>query len=179
MTTPFWTNDISVLINPNQVYRIWPTVDMNFYAKMNAISRLVIILSLLGFIVTFNVNFLIMGVITLGVIFIIYKTNKFKNINMNMKEGFVDTINVFPDKKIPKNTSITNPVTLETVLKTDFYPTNKKNPLGNVLLTEIMDDPDRSGCLWTVFIRKYALCKGRQCLCIGPGQFEIYFDINF
>ena len=146
MTTPFWTNDISILINPNQVYRIWPSVDMNFYAKLNAISRLVIILSLLGFIVTFNLNFLIMGVITLGIIYIIYKTNKFKNLNMNMnmKEGFVDTINVFSDKKIPKNTSITNPVTLETVLKTDFYPINKKNPLGNVLLTEIMDNPDRN-----------------------------------
>ena len=87
-----------------------------------------------------------MGVITLGINYIIYKTNKFKNLNMNMnmKEGFVDTINVFSDKKIPKNTSITNPVTLETVLKTDFYPINKKNPLGNVLLTEIMDNPDRN-----------------------------------
>jgi hypothetical protein len=37
----------------------------------------------------------------------------------------------------------TNPVTLETVLRSEFHPTTKKNPFGNVLLTDIMDQPDR------------------------------------
>ena len=29
------------------------------------------------------------------------------------------------------------------MLRSDFHPTTKKNPFGNVLLTEIMDEPDR------------------------------------
>jgi hypothetical protein len=148
MTTPFWTNDISILINKNEMYKLWPTTNMNFDSKLNAISRLVIILSFLGFIVTFNLNFLIMGIITLGILFIIYKINKFKKIkdfnDVIGKEGFMDTINVLPVKHLPKKTTLTNPVTLETVLKTDFYPTTKKNPMGNVLLTEIHDDPNRN-----------------------------------
>ena len=37
----------------------------------------------------------------------------------------------------------TNPVTLETVLRSNFHPTTKKNPFGNVLLTDINDDPNR------------------------------------
>jgi hypothetical protein len=37
----------------------------------------------------------------------------------------------------------TNPVTLETLLRSDFHPTTKKNPFGNVLLTDIMDQPNR------------------------------------
>ena len=37
----------------------------------------------------------------------------------------------------------TNPVTLETVLRSNFHPTTKKNPFGNVLLTDIMDTPNR------------------------------------
>jgi hypothetical protein len=37
----------------------------------------------------------------------------------------------------------TNPVTLESVLRSTFHPTTKKNPFGNVLLTDIGDSPDR------------------------------------
>ena len=36
-----------------------------------------------------------------------------------------------------------DPVTLESVLRSDFHPTTKKNPFGNVLLTDIADTPDR------------------------------------
>ena len=148
MTTPFWTNDMSILINQNEIYKVWPSANMDFDSKLNAISRLVIILSFLGFIVTFNLSFLMMGIITLGIIFIVYKINKFNKMkefqNGTMQEGFMDTINVLPVKHIPKNSKITNPVTLETVLRTDFYPTTKKNPMGNVLLTEINDDPNRN-----------------------------------
>jgi hypothetical protein len=54
----------------------------------------------------------------------------FKNIDKN---GYLQ----------PSEVKITNPETLEAYLKTDFEPTNKKNPLGNVLLTDIMDNPQR------------------------------------
>ena len=43
----------------------------------------------------------------------------------------------------PSDTMITNPVTLEKVLKSEFHPTTKKNPFGNVLLTDIVDKPNR------------------------------------
>ena len=33
--------------------------------------------------------------------------------------------------------------TLESVLRTEFHPTTKKNPFGNVLLTDIADNPNR------------------------------------
>jgi hypothetical protein len=32
---------------------------------------------------------------------------------------------------------------LESVLRSNFHPTTKKNPFGNVLLTDIMDKPNR------------------------------------
>ena len=38
---------------------------------------------------------------------------------------------------------IDNPETLEKFLKSDFEETSKKNPFGNVLLTQIGDTPDR------------------------------------
>jgi len=60
-------------------------------------------------------------------------------LNSNMlSEGFSMNNNKDSKKEI-----ITNPVTLETVLKTEFQEGTKKNPFSNVLLTDIMDDPNR------------------------------------
>jgi hypothetical protein len=42
-----------------------------------------------------------------------------------------------------KSNNIVNPVTLQSVLKSEFKEGNKKNPFSNVLLTQIEDDPDR------------------------------------
>jgi hypothetical protein len=42
-----------------------------------------------------------------------------------------------------KAKTITNPVTLESVISSEFKEGDKKNPFSNVLLTDIMDDPDR------------------------------------
>ena len=136
MTTPFWSNDPTILFNKESILQVWPTQQMTFEAKLNAISRIVIVMSLLGFIFTRNWNLIIIGIITLTIIFSLYKFRKQYIVSsLVKKEGF----KVQPSS--PKMT--TNPVTLETVLRSDFHPTTKKNPFGNVLLTDIVDNPDR------------------------------------
>ena len=56
MTTPFWTNDPSVLFNKDSITQLWPNQKMTNEAKMNAVSRLVILLTILGFILTRNIK---------------------------------------------------------------------------------------------------------------------------
>jgi hypothetical protein len=121
---------------------------MIFEAKLNAISRLIILFSLIGFLFTMKMNFLFIGIFTLAIIFLVYKMRKQSIIRqlLQNKEGFANQIHVFSDKKDLENkdsSTLTNPGSLETVLKSEFYPTTKKNPLGNVLLTEINDTPNR------------------------------------
>jgi hypothetical protein len=58
-----------------------------------------------------------------------------------VKEGFSE--NSSPSILKHKLKSITNPVTLETVLNDEFKEGNKRNPFSNVLLTQINDDPER------------------------------------
>jgi hypothetical protein len=154
MTTPFWSNEPTILFKSDSILQIWPLqTSMSFEAKLNAISRFVIILSLLGFVFTSKLHFLIIGVITLAIIYSFYKYRK-QTIVYGMTEGFVNdnqnqsskngkNKNNKQGKKITPNTFITNPVTLETVLRTEFHPTTKQNPFGNMLLTDIMDDPER------------------------------------
>ena len=152
MTTPFWSNEPTIIFKSDSVLEMWPLPSMSFETKLNAISRLVIVLSILGFVFTMKPQFLIIGVITMAIIFSFYRYRKQVIVN-NMREGFVNDNqnqnqnsnkkNNKNSKKITPTTFTTNPVTLETMLRTEFQPTTKQNPFGNVLLTDIMDDPER------------------------------------
>ena len=145
MTTPFWFNDPSILLNKDNMLQLWPTQNMSFEAKLNAISRVVVLLSVLGFLFTRKAHFLIIGAITLAIIFSLYKLRK-QNIVSSLvkKEGFrANNLDPSSMGSIASSTTTTNPVTLETILRSDFHPTTKKNPFGNVLLTDIGDNPDR------------------------------------
>ena len=137
MTTPFWFNDPIILFNKESILEIWPTQQMTFESKLNAISRLVIFMSLLGFIFTRNLNLIIIGIVTLAIIFTLYKLRKQSIVKF--KEGF----SVNPSIQPSASPMTTNPVTLESVLRSEFHPTTKKNPFGNVLLTDIADNPNR------------------------------------
>lgn len=143
MTTPFWSNDPTILFNKESILQIWPTQQMTFESKLNAISRIVVIMSLLGFIFTRNWNLIIIGIITLAIVFTLYKLRKQKLVSsLIKKEGFSVNPSIQPSSLSPSQMT-TNPVTLETVLRSNFHPTTKKNPFGNVLLTDIDDNPNR------------------------------------
>jgi hypothetical protein len=140
MTSIFWINEPAILFNKDYILQIWPTSKMSYEEKLNAISRLIIILTILGFILTTNKDMLLIGAVTLIVIFTMYKMQKqkiTKDTLNSSKEGFsgIDVKN--------QEETIINPDTLKSYLKSEFMPVNKKNPLGNVLLTEIMDNPTR------------------------------------
>lgn len=150
MTTPFWSNDPTILFNKDSIFQLWPTAGLTFEGKLNAISRIVIVLSILGFLFTKKQNFIIIGLITLAIVFSLYKLRKeklVKSLTQKDVEGFQvqgsEGSKDFSTGSIASSLNTTNPVTLETLLRSDFHPTTKKNPFGNVLLTDIMDQPDR------------------------------------
>ena len=127
----FWINEPTELFNKNEITQIWFNSSMSFNKKMNAISRLVILLTLFGFAITGEIKFMIIGLITLACIVFIYL------VRSKQIEGF-DQEDVADGLK-----KITDPITLGTMLKTEFVQTNKYNPLSNVLLTDIGDDATR------------------------------------
>ena len=139
MTSTFWLNDPTILLNKEYILQLWPTSSMSFEENLNAISRLIIILSILGFLATRSINIIIVGVVTLIVIIILYNTRKPKL--MRTKEGFTTD----KDNSIMNNGSpvIDSPKTLQKFLNNEFVLTSKKNPLSNVLLTDIADNPTR------------------------------------
>jgi hypothetical protein len=142
MTIQFWSNEPTVLLNKDYMFDLWPTSEMCYEQKLNAITRLIIIITILGYILTMNNRILIAGFFTLLVIFVLYKMRKQKITKDLINEGFnVQGNNV---TGLTHNLNSSNKtVTLKEVLKTEFKEGNRKNPFSNVLLTQIMDDPDR------------------------------------
>lgn len=144
MSTPFWANDPTILFKKEFILQVWPVSTMSFEEKMNAITRNVVILTCLAFLITKNSSFIIILLVTLVVLYSVYMFRKEKLVSsmIKKKEGFNVNPSMQPSALSPSPTT-TKPITLDAVLQSDFHPTTKQNPMGNVLLTDIMDDPDR------------------------------------
>jgi hypothetical protein len=125
--TIIWLKNPLILFNKEQIKYLWPRENMSRNEKINAVSRLVIILSILGYLIMKNVNFLFTGLITLGIIAILYYTKLYKD-----KEDFSKkTVEPFTNTRVYQN------------VKDNFTNPTEKNPLMNVLIPEIKDNPKR------------------------------------
>lgn len=123
MSTDFWTHDPGVLLT--RPLELWPTPSMSWTQKLNAMSRLVLLLTLLGVAVVGRGSALgiaVVGGITLLVVVFLYEFQY----NRPLLEGLT-----------------LNEDTLKPMLANQFYASSPSNPLGNVLLNEINADPDR------------------------------------
>ena len=139
MTIPSWFTDPSILLHKDYLLEIWPQKTMtNYNQKMNAIVRLVIILSFVGSLITKSIRFLLIGLITLGIIFIIYKQR-----TDTEYEGFANNMKVSHVNKKNGDDAIIDPVSLETHLKKDYQMGTSRNPFSNVLLPEIKYNSER------------------------------------
>jgi hypothetical protein len=142
MTIQFWTNEPTILFNNEHIFELWPTTNMCYEQKLNSISRLIILLTILGYILTLSKKVIAVGILTLLLIFVLYSMRK-KKVSKDMLEGFDVQGNEVTGMFDNKPKSYVNPVTLDAVLRTEFKEGNKKNPFSNVLLTQINDEPER------------------------------------
>ena len=164
--TAFWLQDPTVLFNNAGITQIIPTADMTREAKMNAISRLIIVLSILGYLVTMSYNVLLLGVVSLGVIAILNNaTEKSNAMVAQKKQQEQDKQGMQPGKQGKQGKQGTQSKQGAQSTKEGFanYNTGRRrtmadesapagltfqaptpqDPLMNVLLTEIKDRPKR------------------------------------
>jgi hypothetical protein len=142
MSTIFWTTKPGLLISPQHITEIYPTASMSDVNKLNAVSRLTILLTILGYLTTNSIRVLFAGVITLIIIVIVHtyykKTGNIPFITNNTKqnkpkEGF----ELKSDKKLKTAHE------LKTYLESSYTQSTPTNPLSNVLLTDIQNNPDK------------------------------------
>ena len=132
---PFWSINPNIILDTNHVFEFFPTENMTYNQKLNAITRLVIVITIICFIFTRSVRVLFVFAITIFSIYLIYRHNAKNEITKEYLEGFgnpaLDMFNAI-DKPI-SNEVFDNPTT--------------ENPFSNVRLTDYTENPDKKPAL--------------------------------
>jgi hypothetical protein len=135
--TTFWVQNPAVLFRKESILSVWPKQGDTLAARYNAMTRLVILLIIVGYMITRRQMMLIGGALLLVAIVMAYyyqvsasgamamgKREDGGALGAGVREGF------------------TNPALYSTV-KPLFTTPTKENPIMNVQLPEIQDNPMR------------------------------------
>lgn len=108
----FWVNEPTVLFNKKYINQIWPYSYLTYEEKLNATTRFIVIITLLGYILLNRFIIIVLGLIIVGIIVLLYKK----------KEGMV-----FPYYGVNDQQSIEQNNPFGNVLMTDYkFNPNKK-----------------------------------------------------
>ena len=121
----FWIKNPKILLDSNYITELWFTNNMSKNQKLNAISRLIILLTIISYAITKNIKILISGIITIIALICINYLDKNNESFSNIR----NKINTKLDK-IYLNSNY-------------FTQSNIKNPLANVQPNEFTDNPKR------------------------------------
>jgi len=128
---PFWSDDPNVLLNNEFLFELFPVEKMSFEQKLNAISRTVVLLTLMSFFYTKSARILIIGVVSLIFILMLHKSKKAEKDDIKKKkEGFSYTESPADPFKSADLSNV-------------FREPDSSNPFGNVLITDYIYDPKR------------------------------------
>ena len=139
---PFWSENPNVLFHKDYILEFFPIEDMTYNQKLNAVTRTVLLLTLLGFFVSRNLRLLVVTIITLFAIFILHhyhkkeqKKTKSKKIALEkdekQKENFENAgLAYIKEKngKLPDNV---------------FTEPDSNNPFSNVLMSDYDYNPQK------------------------------------
>ena len=108
----FWVNEPTVLFNKKYINQIWPYSYLTYEEKLNATTRFIVIITLLGYVLLNRFIIIVLGLIIVGIIVLLYKK----------KEGMV-----FPYYGVNDQQSIEQNNPFGNVLMTDYkFNPNKK-----------------------------------------------------
>jgi len=87
MDDKFWINDPKIILKQDKLLDFWPKETMSYGEKMNAVTRFIILVTLLGQICVNNYLILLLGVIIVFVIIFIhnyYQIEQFENMDKSL-----------------------------------------------------------------------------------------------
>ena len=109
----FWVKEPTVLFNNKYITQVWPYSYLSYEEKLNAMTRFVILITFLGYILLQRIVIVVLGLIIIGCIVLLYKK----------KEGFFER-NIINKQPIEQ----TNP--FGNVLMTDYKFNPNKQPVS-------------------------------------------------
>jgi hypothetical protein len=130
--TPFWGENPNVLFQSDQIFDFFPVETMEYNAKLNAVSRTVIFLTIFTFIITKSLRVLIVGLITLGAI---YALHYYEGKQTDKRQKYVAENFDSPGIDVANANGLIQP--------NIFDAPSSSNPFSNVLMTDYEYNPDK------------------------------------
>jgi len=127
---PFWGENPNILLDGRFIFEFFPIETMSYNQKMNSVTRTIILLTILGFIFARNIRILLIGLITVGIVFIMHyyhtiEKDKKDKVKSKQTEGF-DSGPAY-DHLVKQGIPIRNDL---------FQEPDSSNPFSNVLMTD-------------------------------------------
>ena len=130
----FWTEDPNVLLNTQYWNEFFPTESMSFNQKLNALTRIVLILTIISYLFTQKPRILVVSGISLLCIFLLhYATSQ----NL-LGEGFMQN-----EDRYTKNYNRKGPFIQINTDENEYQPSTPTNPLSNVLINDYDYNPHK------------------------------------
>ena len=129
----FWSENPNVLLDPKHALEFFPSETMSFNQKLNALTRIVLILTLVSYIFTQKPRILIVSLISLLCIFLLHYSTAQKS-----SEGFQEG-----DSGFRKFYDRNGPHVEVDVQENQYQASEPSNPLSNVMLTDYDYNPHK------------------------------------
>jgi len=124
---PFWAEDPNIILSQKYVFDLFPVEKMSLNEKLNAITRTILLLTIIGFVYSKSFRLLIISAI---MIFCIYLLHLYENRKIiEEKEGYSDPAEDLVAGNTKKNIEFDTPTV--------------NNPFSNVLMTDYEDNPNK------------------------------------
>ena len=157
---PFWSENPNIIFNKDYILEFFPTDDMTYSQKLNAITRTIIVLTMLSYAYSQTTRILFIGSITIVAIYFLYI---FRMQEKKKLEAFED-----PALEVLKNANFDN---------TDVFDVpSPENPLSNVLLPDYDFNPNKKPAppTFSETTKTAILDNAKQLVAdVNPGQPDI------
>ena len=138
---PFWSENPNVILQSQFLMEFFPSENMTYEQKLNAVSRLVILLTIIGFILTKSVRMLIISTITLFSIYMLYYYHSNEKLKNDEKKKHLEKTGFYEPFESPaldllkkNNVPISGNV---------FMTPTPENPFSNVLMNDYDYNPHK------------------------------------
>ncbi len=134
---PFWSNNPNILLNSESMFELFPTEDMSFEQKLNAVTRTLVLLTIMTFLYTKSTHILWVGAVSVFFVYLLFKhkSGEKDEIAKKKEEGFQE-LNADATTPAQALYKVDNPVDV-------FQKPSAGNPFGHVLPPDYIYNPKR------------------------------------
>jgi len=135
-TIPFWSEDPNILLHQKYIFELFPIDSMTYSQKLNALTRLILLLTAIAYFYSGNMRLLISSAVTIGAFFLLFYYHTKGKRKGEKKVTFEGFDNNSPAYSYMAENNIPIPDTV-------FDEPDVTNPLSNVLLTDYDYNPNK------------------------------------